>query len=91
MQSIDINALLFPDAYLKAGLFEGTDRRRILDSVDIKSLLPIAVDEALAFVRKQLRQEIVIGKSGSARHTTKWSIPEAAVREAIVNAVVRAD
>ncbi len=81
----------FPDAYLKAGLFEGTDRHRILDSVDIKSLLPIAVDEALAFVRKQIRQELVIGKSGSARHTAKWSIPEAAVREAIVNAVVHAD
>ncbi len=81
----------FPDAYLKAGLFEGTDRRRILDSVEIKSLLPVAVDEALAFVRKQLRQETVIGGSGSARHTVKWSIPEAALREAIVNAVVHAD
>jgi predicted HTH transcriptional regulator len=81
----------FPDAYLKVGLFEATDRRRILDSVEIRSLLPVAVDEALAFVRKQLRQEPVIGRSGSARHTVKWSIPEAAVREAIVNAVVHAD
>lgn len=81
----------FPDAYLKAALFEGTDRRRILDSVEIKTLPPIAVDEALAFIRKQLRQEIVIGKGESARHTLKWSMPEAAVREAIVNAVVHAD
>lgn len=81
----------FPDAYLKAGLFDGTDRRRILDTVEIKSLLPVAVDEALGFVRKQLRQEIAIGGTGSARHTVKWSIPEAAVREAIVNAVVHAD
>lgn len=81
----------FPDAYLKAGLFEATDRRRILDSVEIRSLLPVAVDEALAFIKKQLRQELVIGRSGSARHTVKWSIPEAAVREAIVNAVVHAD
>jgi len=81
----------FPDAYIKAGMFDGNDRRRILDTAEIHTLLPTAVNEALAFVRKQLRQEIVIGQSGSARHTEKWSIPEAAVREAIVNAVVHAD
>jgi len=81
----------FPDAYIKAGMFDGTDRRRILDTAEFQSLLPTAVDEALAFVRKQLRREIVIGRSGSARHTEKWSVPEAAVREAIVNAVVHAD
>lgn len=81
----------FPDSYIKAGLFEGTDRRRILDSADFQSMLPIAVDDALAFVRKQLRREIVIGRSGSARHAEKWTVPEAAVREAVVNAVVHTD
>ena len=76
----------FPDSYIKAGLFDGTDRRRILDSTDFQSMLPTAVDDALAFVGKQLRREIVIGRSGSARHAEKWTVPEAAVREAIVNA-----
>jgi predicted HTH transcriptional regulator len=28
----------FPDAWIQAGRFEGTDRRRILDSADIRSL-----------------------------------------------------
>lgn len=37
----------FPDSYIKAGLFDGTDRRRILDSTDVQSVLPIAVDDAL--------------------------------------------
>jgi predicted HTH transcriptional regulator len=81
----------FPDAYIKAGLFDGTDRRRILDSTDFQSSLPTAVDDVLAFVRKQVRREIVIGQTRSARHTEKWSVPETAVREAIVNAVVHAD
>jgi ATP-dependent DNA helicase RecG len=49
------------------------------------------VDEVLTFMRKQLRQEIVIGRGGTARHTEKWTVPEAALREAIVNAVVHAD
>lgn len=81
----------FPDAYIKAGLFDGAGRHRILDSAEIQALLPAAVDEALTFVRKQLRQEIVIGRGGTARHTEKWTVPEAALREAIVNAVVHAD
>jgi ATP-dependent DNA helicase RecG len=81
----------FPDAYIKVGRFNGVGRHRILDSAEIQAVLPAAIDEALAFVRKQLRQEIVIGSGGTARHTEKWTVPEAALREAIVNAVVHAD
>lgn len=81
----------FPDAYIKAGVFEGIDRDHILDTVVISSLLPEAVDEAMAFVRKQLRQQIVIGADRSARHRKSWTVPDGALREAIVNAVVHAD
>ena len=81
----------FPDAHIKVGRFNGAGRHRILDSVEIQAVLPAAIDEALAFVRKQLRQEIVIGSCGTARHAEKWTVPEAALREVIVNAVVHAD
>jgi predicted HTH transcriptional regulator len=44
----------FPDAWIQAGRFAGTDRRRILDSAEIHSLPAQAIEEAVAFVRKYL-------------------------------------
>ncbi len=78
----------FPDAYLQAGFFDGRDRTRILDTVEIHSHLPVMIDEALAFVR---RHETVGLAIAGARHEEQWAIPKDAVREAIINAVVHAD
>jgi predicted HTH transcriptional regulator len=78
----------FPDAWIQAGRFPGTDRRRILDTAEIRSYLALAVEEAIAFVRKNTNREIIIG---AVRRTELWSFPPAAVREAIINAVVHAD
>jgi predicted HTH transcriptional regulator len=44
----------FPYAWIQAGRFAGTDRRRILDSAEIHSLPAQAIEEAVAFVRKYL-------------------------------------
>ena len=79
---------LFPDAWIKAGRFGGTDRRRILDSVEIRSAPVQAIEEVIAFVRKYLAREAVIG---AVRRTEKWTLPAVALREAIINAVVHAD
>ena len=78
----------FPDAWIQAGRFAGTDRRRLLDSTEIHSLPAQAVEEAVAFVRKYLAREAVIGE---IRRHDRWTLPAAALREAIINAVVHAD
>ncbi len=78
----------FPDAWIQAGRFSGTDRRHILDSVEIRSLPAQAVEDAIVFVRKYLAREMVIG---AARRSDKWTLPAVALREAVVNAVVHAD
>jgi len=81
----------FPDAYIKVGLFGGKNRRHILDSIDVRGPLLDAVPEVLAFVQKQLRREFVIGETTGARRVEQWTVPLAAVREAIANAIVHAD
>lgn len=79
---------LFPDAYIQAGCFRGEDRTDILDTLEIRSHLPLIVEEALSFVRKHESRGLEIRR---ARHEERWSVPLIAVREAIVNAVVHAD
>ncbi|MBN2576956.1 MAG: hypothetical protein JXP73_20505 [Deltaproteobacteria bacterium] len=78
----------FPDAYLRAGCFAGTDKTTIVDSTDITSCFPAAVDEALAFDKRSTRRSIGVG---GARNAETWEYPLVAVREAVVNAMVHAD
>lgn len=78
----------FPDAYIQAGRFHGVDRTAILETTEIHSHLPAAVQEALAFVRKHEQRGLRIR---GARNEELWSVPLVAVREAVINAVVHAD
>jgi predicted HTH transcriptional regulator len=78
----------FPDAWIQAGRFAGTNRARLLDAVEIRSLLPRAADEAIAFARKHLTHESVIE---GIRREDRWSVPLVAIREALMNAIVHAD
>jgi predicted HTH transcriptional regulator len=78
----------FPDAWIQAGRFAGRDRRRILDSAEVRSYLPAAAEETIAFLRKHMTREAVIG---SVKRSDLWTYPVVAVREAIVNAIVHAD
>jgi predicted HTH transcriptional regulator len=78
----------FPDAWIQAGRFGGGDRTRIIDSAEFRLYLPRAVEEAIAFVRKHDTRAADIG---SVRRTERWGFPPAAVREAVINAVVHAD
>ncbi len=79
----------FPDAWIQVGRFAGSDKRRILDSAEIRSHLASAVEEGLAFVRRNIARETIIGQD--ARRVDRWALPLVAVREAIINAVVHAD
>lgn len=78
----------FPDAWIQAGRFQGTDRSRIVDSAEIRAHLPAAVEEAVAFVEKHALHGAEIGR---VHRVERWNLPPVAIREAIVNAVVHTD
>ena len=78
----------FPDAWIQAGRFAGTDKAVIIDQAEFKMSLIQAIEEAIAFVEKHSLHGAVIGR---LRRRERWSLPPAAVREAIVNAVAHAD
>ena len=78
----------YPDAWIQVGRFAGNDRRRILDSIEVRSYLPGAADEVISFLRKHMTREAVIGP---VKRTDLWTYPVVAVREAIMNAIVHAD
>jgi len=78
----------FPDAWIQAGRFAGTDKGRILDHAEIRSIPARGVEEAIAFVQKHSWHGATIG---AVRRRDRWTLPPEAVREAIINAVVHAD
>ena len=78
----------FPDAWVQAGRFRGTDKTDIIDTLEIRSLPLQAVEEAIAFVQKHSLHGMEIG---SVRRKERWNLPPVAVREAVVNAIVHTD
>ncbi len=78
----------FPDAWIQAGRFRGTDKARIIDHAEIRSPLPRATEAAIEFVQKHALHGAEIG---AVRREERWSLPPVAVRAAVVNAVTHAD
>ncbi|MGH7402433.1 MAG: ATP-binding protein, partial [Candidatus Rokuibacteriota bacterium] len=78
----------FPDAWIQAGRFAGTDRSRIVDRVEIRSLPVTAIEEAIGFVHKHALHGAEIG---ALRRKELWNLPPVAVREAVINAVAHTD
>ena len=79
---------LFPDAWIQAGRFEGTDRKQILDTAEFRKLPATAIEDTIAFLEKHMTRKAIMGNT---RRVDQWSLPPVAIREAIVNAVVHAD
>jgi predicted HTH transcriptional regulator len=79
---------VFPDAFIKAGRFDGVDRSCILDSADITSYPVRAVEEVLAFIQRNIRRSVTVA---GLRNVETWDYPLVALREAITNAVVHSD
>ncbi len=78
----------FPDAWIQAGRFAGTDRARIVDGAEFRQLPVDAIENAIAFIEKHTLKGAEIGR---VYRTEVWSFPKAAVREAVINAVAHAD
>jgi ATP-dependent DNA helicase RecG len=78
----------FPDAWIQAGRFQGTDKARIMDHTEIRSYPVQGIEAAIAFIQKHALHGAEIG---AVRRKERWSLPPAAVREAIINAVAHAD
>lgn len=78
----------FPDAWIQAGRFQGTDKTHISDHIEIRSYPALAVDAVIAFVHKHTLHGAEIG---AVRRKERWNLPPVAVREAIINAVAHAD
>ena len=78
----------FPDAWIQAGRFRGSNRAHIADRREIRGHAPALVERATEFVVERL-------SCGARIETTRrqdiWNVPPVAVREAIVNAVAHAD
>lgn len=51
----------FPDAWIQVGRFAGANRRHILDSAELHGALVPAVDDAIAFVRRNISREAARG------------------------------
>ena len=77
----------FPDAWIQAGRFAGTDKTNIVDSAALHGPLPKVIEAAIQFVQKHGLHGFDIG---AVRRTDHWSLPPVALREAIINAVVHA-
>ena len=81
-------ARYFPDAWIQAGRFRGTDKTHITDTLEIRSLRVRAVEDTVAFVQKHALHGMEIG---AVHRKERWNLPPVAVREAVINAVVHAD
>ena len=78
----------FPDSWIQAGRFAGSNKARLIDSVAVRAALPVAAEEVIAFARKHLMVESEIK---GIRRQERWSIPLVAIREAVVNSIAHAD
>jgi ATP-dependent DNA helicase RecG len=77
-----------PHAEVICGAFKGTNKTFIYDRKDVRNDLLIQLDEAMAFLQRQLnvRSEI----RGINRHDI-YELPLDALREAVVNAIIHRD
>ena len=78
----------FPDAMIRCARFLGTSKVTLLDQLDIETYLPLAIGEALNFVR---RNTSMTSKIESIIREDIPQYPLIAIREALLNAIVHTD
>ena len=78
----------FPDAWLQAGRFAGTDRAHLADRAELTAYPVLAIEQAVGFVERNTRLGMTVGR---VRRRDLPTVPPAALREVLVNAFVHAD
>jgi ATP-dependent DNA helicase RecG len=78
----------FPDAWIQAGRFAGTDRVDLADQAEFRDYPTTAIEYAIRFVERNTRMGAEIGR---LKRRDVPTVPPVALREALVNAVVHAD
>jgi len=81
--------LLCEQATITCGVFDGTERFSILNRKDYTQDIITNIDNALHFVRQELRVKYEM--TGTARRKEIYELPLDALREAVINAVVHRD
>ena len=66
----------------------GSEGERFIDNRRIEGTLPQMLDEALAFLRKNMKKKTIIDPQTGQRED-RWEYPPVAVREAVLNALNR--
>ncbi|MDI9527121.1 MAG: putative DNA binding domain-containing protein, partial [Pseudomonadota bacterium] len=79
---------IFPDAVIRCARFSGLTTAHIIDQTEIDEYLPRAVEVAVAFIERHTMHAAEIG---AVKRRDIHEYPPAAIREAIINAVVHAD
>ncbi len=79
---------IFPDAVIRCARFSGLTTAHIIDQTEIDEYLPRAVEIAVAFIERHTMHAAEIG---AVKRRDIHEYPPAAIREAIINAVVHAD
>ena len=77
-----------PDAWIQAGKFKGTNKVHILDSQKITVPFIKSINEVMGFIRKHLNVALIIE---DIQHVEEWSIPQVAIRETVINAILHCD
>lgn len=80
--------VLFPDAVIELGRFEGADRTELLDMQTVDDMPVPAIDRAMALAVQYTRERFT---TKGVRRQSEGRVPEMALREALVNAVVHTD
>jgi ATP-dependent DNA helicase RecG len=80
---------LIPSAVIKGARFKGKTMVHFLDMKDFKGNLIAAVSDVLDFIQRHISMGVGIG--AKAARNEKWDYPLAALREAVVNAIVHRD
>ncbi|MDR0960247.1 MAG: helix-turn-helix domain-containing protein [Propionibacteriaceae bacterium] len=77
----------FPFAWAQCGRFWSPERLDFSDRIEIRTHLPLMVDEIMAFLTKHAFKS---AEFGDIRRKDVYSIPVEALREIIINAIVHA-
>lgn len=79
---------LFPEAIIRCARFAGDTRADIIDQINIETYLPLALEDAIKFIKRNTKFSSEI-KSLKRKDTFEY--PIIALREALMNAIVHTD